>query len=189
MRTRLPKPNFQHAGEDLSFVRRPRHHRLEIQVKNDGTREAEKPRSKGCPGVRVVLGLAAILCLSAAASEPQIAGRYVLETANGSDLPAAVAENRDRGYRQEVASGWMVLGADLTFTWRTVYRTTENGSVRTNESGGKGRYNLNGKAVSLTPDGTSAALEGTLSRGTLTVQADVKLVYRKEDGTLSSDQR
>jgi hypothetical protein len=183
MMTRLPKPNCQRAGEDLSFARRPRHQRPAIQVEYEGTSEAEKPGSKGCLGVRVVLGLAAILCLSAGASEPEIAGPYVLQTANGSDLPAVVAENRDTGYRQEVASGWMVLGADLTFTWRTVYRTTENGSVRTNESGGKGRYSLNGKAVSLTPDGTSAALEGTLSHGTLTVQADVKLVYRKEDGT------
>jgi hypothetical protein len=54
-----------------------------------------------------------------------------------------------------------MVGAELTFTWRTAYRTTENGAVRTNEGGGKGRYSLNGKAVSLTRDGPSAGLEGT----------------------------
>jgi hypothetical protein len=65
-------------------------------------------------------------------------------------------QKTDTGYRHEVISGrW------LTLTWRSGHRNTENGAVRTNESGGKGRCSLNGKAVSLTPDGTSAALKGT----------------------------
>jgi len=55
--------------------------------------------------------------------------------------------------------------------------------VSTNESEGKGRYGLDGDALSLTPEDSSAALEGTLRKGTLAIQADVKLVYRREDGT------
>jgi len=127
--------------------------------------------------------LTAILCSAAALSEPQVAGRYVLQTAGGKDLPAVVAENKATGYQLEVVSGWMVLGADQTFTWRTAYRITQSGTVRTHESGGKGRYGLNGDALSLTPEDSSAALEGTLRKGTLAIQADVKLVYRREDGT------
>ena len=127
--------------------------------------------------------LTIIFCSAAALGEPQIAGRYTLQTADGKDLPSVVAANKATGYQLEVTSGWMVLGADRTFTWRTAYRTTENGAVSTNESEGKGRYGLDGDALSLTPEDSSAALEGTLRKGTLAIQADVKLVYRREDGT------
>jgi hypothetical protein len=51
--------------------------------------------------------------------------------------------------------------------------------VKTSESKGKGQYRSNGSVISLTPDDNSSALEGTLTDATLTLQADVKLVYRK----------
>jgi len=121
-----------------------------------------------------------ILCSAAAFGESTPAGRYILQTADGKPLPAVVAENNATGHQREVASGWIALGSDRTFTWRTVYRTTENGSVSTSESGGGGKYSLKGNAVSLAPDGHSAALEGTVRNGTLAIHADVKLVYERE---------
>jgi hypothetical protein len=100
-----------------------------------------------------------------------------------SYMPLLGCTAKGTGYQLEVTSGWMVLGVDRTFAWSTTYRTRENGAVRTTESRGNGSYSLHGNALSLKPEDTSAALEGTLSNGTLAVRADVKLVYRKEDGT------
>jgi len=128
---------------------------------------------------RLCWSLAAVFCSAPALSEPGIAGLYVLQTANGKGLPAAVAENKPTGYQLEVTGGWVALGADQTFTWRTAYRTTQQSDVKTSESQGKGQYRLNGSVISLTPDDNSGALEGTLTDATLTLQADVKLVYRK----------
>jgi predicted small secreted protein len=133
--------------------------------------------------VRLRWGLAVILWSSVAFSEPQIAGRYVLQTAGGKTLPAVVAENNATGYRQEVTGGWMALEADRTFTWRTAYRTTQQGGVTTSESAGKGRYSVTGDVLLLTPEGSSASLNGVLTNRTLTIQADVKLVYRRDGGT------
>jgi hypothetical protein len=126
--------------------------------------------------------LAAILCSVAVGSESQIAGRYILQTANGKNLPAVVAENKETGYQLEVTSGWMELGVDQTFAWRTAYRITENGTARTNESGGLGTYTLDRSTLSLTPESSSARLEGTLKGRILELRADVKLVYQRKDG-------
>ena len=117
------------------------------------------------------------------ASERQIAGRYMLQSANGKDLPAVVAENKETSYRLEVTRGWMQLGVNRTFVWRTAYRITEKGAVRTTESGGNGSYDVSGNVLSLKPEGSSSALEGHVSNNTLVVQADVKLVYRREDAS------
>ena len=114
-------------------------------------------------------------------SEPQIIGRYALQSSNGKDLPAVVAENKETRYQLEVTRGWMELRVNRTFAWRTGYRIMERGVVRDTESGGNGSYAVSGNVISLKPEGSSSTLEGTLSNDTLVVQADVKLVYRKED--------
>ena len=117
------------------------------------------------------------------ANEAQITGRYVLQSANGKDLPAVVAENKETSYQLEVTRGWMEFGVNRTFAWRTSYRITEKGAVRTTESGGNGSYDISGNVLSLKPEGSSSALEGHISNNTLVVQADVKLAYRKEDAS------
>jgi hypothetical protein len=132
---------------------------------------------------RLCWGLAAILFSAALASEPQITGRYALQSANGKDLPAVVAENKETRYQLEVTRGWMELRVNRTFVWRTAYQITENGAVRTTESGGNGSYDVSGNVLSLKPEGSSSAVEGHISNNTLVVQADVKLVYRKADAS------
>lgn len=130
--------------------------------------------------LRLFWGLTAILCSTAALGESRVAGRYILQSADGKELPAVVAENKAGGYQLEVVSGWVVLGAGRSFTWHTAYRTTENTVVRRQDSEGKGTYGISGDTLSLTPEGSSAALEGTLKHNTLTIKADVNLVYQRE---------
>jgi hypothetical protein len=112
----------------------------------------------------------------------EVAGTYLLQTAGGMDLPAIVAENETTGYRLEVTEGWTKLVADQTFAWSTTYRMTQQGSVGINTSQGKGTYSLNGGSLHLKSENSSDTLKGTLTGGTLTIEADVRLVYRKKEG-------
>jgi hypothetical protein len=59
---------------------------------------------------RLCWSLAAVFCSAPALSEPRIAGLYVLQTANGKGLPAAVAENKPTGYQLEVTGGSVGAG-------------------------------------------------------------------------------
>jgi hypothetical protein len=100
-----------------------------------------------------------------------------LVTAKGQNLPAVVSENPSTGFKQEVTAGFIELRADQTCSWSTDYRYTESGQTRVSPSSGDGTYTVNGSSVLMTYGRDQLA--GTLAGNTLTVRADVELVYRR----------
>jgi len=109
---------------------------------------------------------------------PEAVGEYFLVSANGQGLPAVVSESG--ASRQEVVGGSIRLEADGSFVWSTRYRYSERGFVDVSESSGRGTYSQEG--TSIIPKfevGDDACCEGTLEGNTLTIQADVAMVYRK----------
>ena len=112
-----------------------------------------------------------------ASQDPEAIGEYILVRANAQDLPAVVSESGSS--KQEVIGGSIRLEADGTSIWRTVYRYTESGRVNASESSGRGSYSQEGTRVIFSFDGDASQGEGTLDGNTLTIQADVALVYRK----------
>jgi hypothetical protein len=106
-------------------------------------------------------------------------GTYTLVSANRQGLPAAASGSAGTSFLQEVTGGMVELRADQTFAWRTDYRYTNSGQIRTTTSSGGGRYSLSDTAITFTYEPGSEQLTGTLSNGVLTIRADVELVYRK----------
>ena len=51
-----------------------------------------------------------------------ISGTYTLVAANDRGLPAAVSENKQTKFRQEVVRGSVTLNGNFTFSWRTACR-------------------------------------------------------------------
>lgn len=101
-----------------------------------------------------LLTLAAVIVVSAgnvhAAQEtprpiPIAVGQYILASANSQALPAVVSENGSR--RQEVIGGSVILEADGTFTWRTLYRNIGGGGFENSESSGGGNYLQEGTRI------------------------------------------
>ena len=108
---------------------------------------------------------------------PQAVGEYFLVSANSQALPAVVLENGSR--RQEVIGGSVILEADGTHMWRTLYRYTGGGGFEDSESSGGGNYSQEGTSIFFLSEADAPLFEGTLEGNTLTIQADVALVYRK----------
>ncbi len=109
-----------------------------------------------------------------------VSGEYILIRAAGKDLPAVVSESRSG--RQEVTGGSILLEANGAYTWRTEYRYTADGRVETSESFGRGRYSRQGTAIIFSFEGDDVRLPGTLDGDTITLQADVEMVYQKRPG-------
>ena len=63
--------------------------------------------------------------------------------------------------------------------WRTLYRYTGGGGFEDSESSGGGNYSQEGSRISFLSEADAPIFEGTLEGNTLTIQADVALVYRK----------
>ncbi len=114
-------------------------------------------------------------------------GQYVLVSANSQDLPAVVSENGS--VRQEVLGGSVLLEPDGTSIWRTLHRYTESGRVSNSESSGRGSYSQQGTSIIFLFDADAVGLEGTLDGNTLTIQADVPMVYRKSFGADETSRR
>lgn len=108
---------------------------------------------------------------------PEAVGQYVLSRANSQALPAVVSE-KGAG-RQEVIGGSVLLEGDGTYTWSTRYRYVEGGRVRDSESSGRGSYSQQGTSIIFLVEVGDDRFEGTLEGNTLTIQADVPMVYRK----------
>ena len=108
---------------------------------------------------------------------PEAVGQYFLASANSQELPAVVSESGSG--RQEVIRGSVLLEADGTYMWRTLYRYTEGGSVSDSESSGRGSYTQQGTSIIFSVEVGDDRFEGTLDGNTLTIQADVPMVYRK----------
>jgi hypothetical protein len=112
------------------------------------------------------------------ASQPPDAVReYILVSANGQELPSVVSESEFN--RQEVIGGSIRLEADLTHVWCTVYRYTERDFSDVTESSGRGNYSQQGTSVIFFFDGEASGREGTLDGNTITMPADVPMVYRR----------
>ena len=112
-----------------------------------------------------------------ASQRPEAVGEYFLASANGQELPAVVSESGSR--RQEVIGGSVLLEADGTCIWRTLYRFTERGRVSVSESSGRGSYSQRGTSIIFLFERDASRLAGTLDGDTLTIQVDVPMVYRK----------
>jgi hypothetical protein len=108
---------------------------------------------------------------------PEAVGEYVLFSANRQALPSVVSETGTT--RQEVFGGSVRLQADGTSIWLTFYRETINGRVSESESSGRGSYRREGRRIVFQFGSDESGLEGTLDGNTLTIQADVPMVYRK----------
>jgi hypothetical protein len=131
--------------------------------------------------------LTGLLLLSIAKAAPPASdapGTYRLVMAAGQRLPAVVSENPSTGYKQEVVRGSIELRADGTFIWSTSYRETSRGTASEHESTGHGQYSVDGNTIKLTAG--SSQFDGTLSQRTLTLRADVELVYDKQPSGESS---
>src|SRR5512144_1426910 len=102
-------------------------------------------------------------------------GRYNLITAKGQPLPAVVYQGSTQ--KQEVVGGFVELREGTECAWATDYRYTDESRTWASSSGGTGTYTLSGSRVVLTVSG--GQLVGTLAGDTLTITADVELVYRK----------
>ncbi len=118
---------------------------------------------------------------------PDVAGNYRLVSANGQALPAVVSENGST--RQEVVGGSVRLAADGTFVWETLYRYSARGGARESQSRGRGDYVLRGESLFLSFAGDASRREVTLDGDTLTIPADVPMVYRKVDGREETPRR
>ena len=112
-----------------------------------------------------------------AGQRPETVGVYRLVSANLQELPAVVSENGSR--RQEVIGGSVLLEADGTHMWRTLYRDTDRFGVDVSESSGRGNYSQQGTSIIFLSEADAPVFEGTLEGDTLTIQVDVPLVYRK----------
>ena len=119
-----------------------------------------------------------------ASQSPEAVGEYVLSTASGQELPAVVSENGS--IRQEVIGGSVKLEADGTFVWQTLYRYSDRGSSSESQSTGRGTYSQRATSIILSFDGDTSLGEGTLDGDTLTIRADVPMVYRKAGGDRAS---
>ena len=108
---------------------------------------------------------------------PDAVGEYTLTRANSQPLPAVVSESG--AGRQEVIGGSVQLQADGTYVWSTRYRFAEGGRVRDSESSGRGRYSQQGTNIIFSVEVGDDRFEGTLEGDTLTIQADVRMVYRR----------
>ena len=97
----------------------------------------------------------------------------------GQALPALVSENGS--HRQEVIGGSVILEADGTHTWRTLYRNryTAGGGFEDSESFGGGDYLQEGTSVFFLSDAGAPLFDGTLDGTTLTIRSDIPLVYQK----------
>lgn len=109
-----------------------------------------------------------------------VAGVYDLVTAAGLDLPAVISETSTTGYRQEIIGGSVTLRENRTFRWTTQYRYTEGSNVRISESSGAGAYKLEGDDITLSEQPGSTKLTGKLKGRSLSLKADVELVYKRE---------
>ncbi len=108
---------------------------------------------------------------------PEAVGAYFLTRANSRELPAVVSESG--AGRQEVIGGAVRLEADGSYIWSTRYRDTVGGRVRESESSGRGTYSQRGTSIIFLVEVGDDRFEGTLEGNTLTIQADVLMVYRK----------
>lgn len=112
-----------------------------------------------------------------AGQRSEAVGQYILVSANRQELPAVVSENGSR--RQEVIGGSVILEADGTHVWRTLYRYTGGGGFADSESSGRGNYSQQGTSIVFLSEADALLFEGTLESNTLTIEVDVPLVYRK----------
>ena len=82
--------------------------------------------------------------------------------------------------------GSVILEADGTHTWRTLYRNryTAGGGFEDSESFGGGDYLQEGTSVFFLSDAGAPLFDGTLDGTTLTIRSDVPLVYQKIFGQL-----
>ena len=104
-------------------------------------------------------------------------GHYTLVAAKGQSLPTVVYEVPSTGYKQEVTGGSIDLRANGTCAWSTDYRYTDSGRTSTSSSGGEGTYTITDNTVTMT-FGTYAMVAARAG-DTLTVRADVDMVYRR----------
>jgi hypothetical protein len=110
-------------------------------------------------------------------TNPSLVGRYTLTSAKGQSLPAVVYEVPSTGYKQEVTGGFIDLRANGSCAWATDYRYTDGGRTSTSSSGGEGTYTFSGDTVTMTFGADH--IVATRAGDTLTVRADVDLVYRR----------
>jgi hypothetical protein len=109
-----------------------------------------------------------------------VAGVYDLISAAGRDLPAVVSENSTTGHKQEIIGGSVTLRENRTFHWTTRYRYTEGSKVTISESSGGGDYKVEGDDITLSEQPGSSKLTGKLKGRSLSLKADVELVYKKQ---------
>jgi hypothetical protein len=136
--------------------------------------------------VLVLGGLLSVTAVSAGGGEANLqeanveAGIYDLVSAAGRDLPAVVSENLTTGFKQEIIGGSVTLREDSTFHWTTRYRYTEGSRVTISESSGGGAYKVEGDDITLSERPGSSKLTGKLKGRSLSLKADVELVYKRE---------
>ncbi len=134
----------------------------------------------------VVVGILSVMSVNATSEEgnqPEAtagADVYHLVTAAGRDLPVVVSENSGSGYKQEIIGGSITLRRDQTFHWTTRYRYTQDRRVTTSQSAGSGTYRVDGEKITLLPQPGASKLVGELKGNTLSLKADVELVYERE---------
>ncbi|MCI0418504.1 MAG: hypothetical protein L0387_37370 [Acidobacteria bacterium] len=136
--------------------------------------------------VFVLGGLLSVTAMSAGGVEANlhgenaVAGVYELVAAAGRDLPAVVSEDSTTGYKQEIIGGSVTLRENRAFHWTTQYRYTEGSKVTISESSGGGAYKVEGDDITLSEHLGSSKLTGKLKGRSLSLKADVELVYKKE---------
>jgi hypothetical protein len=103
------------------------------------------------PGLGIIIAMLCIACSDSTGPDATHVGVYHLRTVNGDALPFTLAQvGADR---VEVASGYIVLNADGTFTDRTTFRIVEAAGEQVTDETATGTYTTNGSVVQLAPTG------------------------------------
>lgn len=131
--------------------------------------------------------LLAVACGTASTTGPaSLAGKYVLRTINGIELPAAIS--RDAARTIEAVSGELILQADGAFTGSTIVRETLGGEAPTlREVRGAGHYSVTDSTLLLTNTATGTTTTLVIRGDVIRYISDLGAAYELQRATVAGE--